>query len=59
MKRELILKLTIDTDIWEQYDNISDELLFQDWLDSINISVRGAELELLSEKTDLPGINNQ
>jgi hypothetical protein len=43
MKRTLILKLEID---WEDYDDVSDEILFYDWLDSIQINSKGTFLSL-------------
>lgn len=43
MKRTLYLKLEID---WEDYDDVSDELLFQDWLDSVQIDIVGTSLTL-------------
>ena len=46
MKKTLYLKLEID---WEDYDDVSDELLFQDWLDSVQIDIVGTQLDLIKE----------
>lgn len=43
MKRTLYLKLEID---WEDYEDVCDELLFQDWLDSVQVDIKGTSLTL-------------
>lgn len=49
MKRILILKLEID---WEDYEDVCDELLFEDWLETVNININETKLTLVKDESN-------
>lgn len=51
MKRELLVRVTVD---WDDYDDVSDEMMFADVFD--NFDKDGVDIDLMERSADIDGL---